>query len=406
MKIGLKRISYVLYVCCKKLLQFPRIVADYTPKFTADDTVFPARGDAYAIIVSYARSGVSDDLLGLLRALKAAGVNPIVVCNGRPKNAALAALKSEAHRILLRRNVGRDFGAYRAASLYLHRSGHKVSRMLYFNDSVIYLPGQGLTSMVGKLATSQSSVTGTFENYEIVHHIGSYAFALSGEVFHDRNVQKFWQRYRPYDIRPHAIHNGEIALSGRLKKLGYGIDVVYSVDQLATRMEAMEPAEILNLIKYMPTDWRGAFLDLARNRPFGAGTRIKDELIDGGRNRGTRPTVPALSKIKTQGTETSARLDMALQDLSKMALIDTILGEIEVRSQIHIGFGVYHRLLEAPMVKKDLLQRGIYAERDLRHVLGDLKDPLRAVVLRQLVNRGRPINMRGMRRFLVSNGLE
>lgn len=406
LKLGLKNIPYLLYVGCKKLLQLPKVVADYVPRFISDEVMYPARGDAYAIVISYARFGVSEDLLELLRTLKVSGVNPIVVCNGRAKEQEIAALKSEAHRLLLRRNIGRDFGAYRAASLFLHRSGLKASRVLYFNDSVIYLPGPGLTSMVGKLAASQAPVIGTFENYEIEHHVGSYAFALSGEVFHDCKVQRFWQRYRPYDVRPHAIHNGEIALSRRLKKLGYGMDVVYSVDQLATRMEGMDPAEILNLVRYMPTYWRGAFLDRARNHPFGAGTRIERELADRRTKPAARPTVPSLSTLKTQGVDMGDRLNSALQGLSKMALIDCILREIEDRSQVHVGFGVYHHLLGAPMVKKDLLQRGIFTEHDLRHVLGDVQDPLRAGVVRQLVSRGRPVAMRGTRRFLVNHGLE
>ena len=411
MKISLRKLSYALYVGCKKLLQFPRVMSDFSPKFIADEVVRPASGDVYAVVVNYSKFGVPGDLLDLLRTLRAANVNPVVVCNGRPKDGAYEALKSEAHRVLIRRNIGRDFGAYRAISLHLHRSGLKASRVLYFNDSVIYLAGEGLRSMIAKLVSSPYPVTGTFENHEIEHHVGSYAFSLSGEAFHNRRMQKFWQRYRPYDIRPHAIHKGEIAMSRRLKKLGYGVDVVYSVDQLATRMQTMEAADILDLVRFMPTNWRGAFLDRARSKPFGLGTRIVGELAEPkSKPTDSRPSVPSLSSLKAQTrAETRAgaeSLQFTLQKLSKMALIDCMLAEIEVRSQVHIGFGLYHHLLGAPMIKKDLLQRGVYAEHDFRNVLGGLSGPTRVDVMRQLVNRGRPIGLRGMRRFMIHNGLE
>lgn len=390
-------------------------MADYSPKFMVDETITPAVGSVYAIVVCYSGFGATDDFIELLRALRRANVNAIVVCNGQPRGPALARLRAEAHRILVRRNVGRDIGAYRAATLYLNSTKLPASRVLYFNDSVIYLAGPELDRMVRQLAESDYPVIGTFENHEFEHHIGSYAFSVSDDVFRNRKMLKFWRGYRPYDVRPHAIHNGEIGLSRRIKKLGFSIDVIYSVDRLSDKLHAMDPVQILGLVKYMPMAWRAVFLDRTRQGPLGLGMRTRGEF-------GARPAVPALEKPlglsaignaapRPRGVAAAAEADNALyaaaqQDLAKLALIDLLLGEISVRSQVHSGFGIYHHLMGAPLVKKDLLQRGIWVEHDCALILSDMPTDLRDAVLRQLINRGRPVHVRGVKRFLLHHGLE
>ncbi|MFG1361388.1 rhamnan synthesis F family protein [Xanthobacter pseudotagetidis] len=347
--------------------------------------------------------------------MRRANVNPILVCNGAPRGPALARLRAHAHRILVRRNVGRDIGAYRAATLYLNEQQLPASRVLYFNDSVIYLAGPELDRMVRQLAEGEYPVIGTFENHEFEHHIGSYAFSISAEVFGNRRMLKFWRAYRPYDVRPHAIHHGEIGLSRRMKKLGFNIDVIYSVDRLSAKLHAMDAVDILGLVKYMPMAWRSMFLDRTRQGPLGLGARLRGEFA-------ARPPAPVQDKprgLSTIGTvaprprgvvgasETdSAQYAAAQQELSKLALIDLLLGEISVHSQVHSGFGVYHVLMGAPLVKKDLLQRGIWVEHDCSLILSDMRPDLREAVMRQLINRGRPVHVRGIKRFMLHHGLE
>ncbi|WP_216076067.1 rhamnan synthesis F family protein, partial [Acinetobacter baumannii] len=75
------------------------------------------------IVVKYSKFNLGNDFLDLLTTLRNSGVNAIVVCNGRMSDASHALLAQYAHRILVRDNIGRDMGAYRAATLYLHDLG-------------------------------------------------------------------------------------------------------------------------------------------------------------------------------------------------------------------------------------------------------------------------------------------
>src|SRR5579871_2246146 len=344
-------LGYWPYVSLKKLRQSPRVIADRNPKFMADEVVRPASSDKYAIVVSYSGASLTEDFVDLLRNLRNRSINAILVCNGRPREESLVRLRAEAHRILVRRNIGRDMGAYRAATLYLNAAPLAASRILYFNDSVVYLAGPGLDRTIAAMADSAYPVVGTFENHEFHHHIGSYAFSVSGTVFRDPKVLAFWRRYRPYDIRPHAIRQGEIAMSRRLKKLGYPIDVIYSADRLGQRLHQMEGAQILDLVKYMPTAWRSIFLDRVRMGPLGPGERLTEEFSQPLRRSGeparrvlalsavgpSRPRVEAAAQPAPVGS-----LATMTEEMAKIALIDLMLGEITRGSQVHIGFGVYH----------------------------------------------------------------
>lgn len=381
----LDRLAYFACRAALKVAQQPMVLGERTPRILSDEVCRPADGTAYAIVVKYAPFRVGEDFLDLLTALRRAGVNAVVVCNGRPRDAEHAQLRDAAHRILVRPNIGRDMGAYRAASLHL--AGLDATRVLYFNDSVHYLRGPELDRMVGALARSDYDVTGTFENHEYFHHFGTYAFAVSGEVFADPRVAAFWRGYKPYDLRPHAIVRGEIGLARCVKAAGYRIDVIYGADRLAQRLDAMPVEQLAELLRYTP-------LNAQRKSPA--------VLL-----REPRTMAGAIGALRAEPP--SRRAPTPLQRLGERmereALVNEILRTFIDTSQVHFGFGVYHRVMGAPLVKKDLLARGVFLEHDAARILEALPEAQRAGLLRELISRGRPVRFGLLRRFLARHGL-
>jgi hypothetical protein len=412
----LYRIFYYLYLFSLKLVQTPRVLAEREPKIIKDELIRTASGSRYAIVVFYPGFGIDEGFIALLRSLRQADVNAIVVCNGTPARALLDQVRAEAQRILLRPNVGRDFGAYRAATLYLNQHALPASRVLYFNDSVIYLAGPQLDRLVGELAESKFPVVGAYENHELHHHLGSYAFSVSGDVFRDPRLQKFWRSYRPYDIRPHAIHQGEMGLSRSLRKAGYSFDVIYPVDRLADRLRQLDPADIISLGRYMSHGWRSMLIERTRNGPIGPSDSLAAEFatVQSAEQRGKTPTLSAIDPggLRRRSGSGAARapnelaLSLATRGLAKQALIDLMIGDIAGRSQIHAGFGLYHVLMGSPMVKKDLVQRQVYLEQDCSLVLDDVPEATRAAIMRTLINRGRPVHWRGLKLFRLHYGFD
>lgn len=395
MKIKLDRPRLAWYVATKKLSQLPKIIKERTPQIISDEICRPAQGDVFAIVVKYVKFGLSADFLALLDSLSAASVNTIVVCNGAPDAQMKALLAAKVHRIIVRRNIGRDFGAYRAATLHLAAQGFKPSRVIYLNDSVYYLAGPALDDFTRKLAASPYDVVGALENHAHSHHLGSYALSLSGAAFADPKILRFWQRYRPYDLRPYVIKKGELRLSNTLRRCGYRFDTVYGAEKLADRLAAMSLAEIVDHMRYLPRHFQITGMVPALGSAASLASLFTDGDDDGGSNTRT-PPAPRLP------LGADARPEAALV---KATLIDAIMRAVTTHSQIHEGFGLFHRLLDCPLVKKDLLQRDIFTEHQMVAILDRMPKDESATVLRELINRGRPTYVRGKARFMMDHGL-
>ncbi|MBR0674137.1 rhamnan synthesis F family protein [Neoroseomonas soli] len=402
-------LAYRAFCVGTKLAQAPAVIREGTPRILSDEVTTPVQGDRFAIVVKYAKFGLTEDFTDLLAALKRARVNAIVVCNGHLAPEEAARLRSLAHRIMVRPNIGRDMGAYRAATLHLHRSGLMPSRVLYFNDSVIYLRGQGLDDMVAALAESSYDVAGTFENHEFAHHVGTYAFSISGAVFADRNVQRFWRRYRPYDLRPYAIRRGEVAYTECVRRCGYRIDVIYSADKLASRLGALPFHTLVEHLRYIPF---GAFRDYAINDLIAGAVKTGALLYRKAPESAPPPArTPRLSDYRSRTVPTNEEAEAHAQFLrlsetmKSEVLINHMMGLIINCSQVHYGFGLFHRVMGSPLVKKDLLVRGVFFEHDCTRILDTVPAERRNGIMRELISRGRPVNFDWMRRFRLRHGL-
>lgn len=402
------KLMYHAYCTGVKVRQFPSVLRERKPSLISDEVLTEPTGGTYALVVKYSGFTLGDDYVGLLASLQEAGVNTIVVCNGRVNDTSYEVLKQYAHRILVRVNVGRDMGAYRAATLYLHDHGLRPDRLLYFNDSVAYVRGKGLSDLIGRLINSRYDVVGSFENHQFDHHIGSYVFSVSGAVFRDPRVQRFWRRYRPYDLRTHAIKHGEISLSRHLRRGGYGIDVVYSAERLAQRLYDLDLVSLIGLIQFMRPAFRLQPLDDLMARPLAA-RRLTKAFAEQDESSGTPlPATPTISSYTAHHAallNSTRAVDEVAETLARHALVDRLMLEVTQGSQIHLGFGLYHRILDCPLIKKDLLARAIYLEHDCNMILDRLPNDARASIMRELVSRGRPLNVQGMRRFLLNHGL-
>jgi len=424
-----------IYTLGSKLVQLPGVRGERQPRFESDQTVAPARSGVYAIVVKYAGHGESANLHVLLDALKRAQVNTVLVCNGEVPPEELRALSQRVYRVMVRRNVGRDFGAYRAATLNLLAEGIEPERMLYFNDSLLYIEGVELDRLVAEFIFSEFDVVGLGEN-QYQHHIGSYALSVDGAAFMHPKFRRFWQDYAPYDLRKHTIHTGELGLTAMLKSVGCSIDVVYDVTRLARKLRDMPLHEVIDAMRWLPFGFRRHVLMDVLGQSFSARGLILDASASASANSGARtapgadlapagtPTLGALRSLRdADGSvallsreEATVRaaphmseikgMEQSAQRLSRQLLIDHILEHVTNGSQLHFGFGLFYRLLGCPVVKRDLFSRGLYREHDFADILDNVPAPTRQRLLRDLINRGRLDMQLGLwRGLLFRNGM-
>jgi len=335
--------------------------------------------------------------------------------------------------VMVRRNVGRDFGAYRAATLRLLSQGLKPERVLYFNDSLLYIEGTELDRLMAEFIFSEFDVVGLGEN-QYQHHVGSYALSVSGVAFMHPRFRAFWQDYVPYELRKHTIHAGELGLTAMLKSLGCSIDVVYDATRLARKLRDMPLHEVVDAMRWLPFGFRRHALMDVLGQSFSARGMILEAVVPpGAPASGLSAAHPAPAGTPTLGAMRSLRdadggvallsreeaavratpqmteargMEQSAQRLSRQLLIDHILEHVTVGSQLHFGFGLFYRLLGCPVVKRDLFSRGLYREHDFADILDNVPAPTRQRLLRDLINRGRMDMQLGFwRGLLFRNGM-
>lgn len=187
------------------------------------------------VIAIWERESLRPDVAGLLKVLRMKGFNSLVVNTSRLTESQIAQLDCSIY--LERFNFGRDFGSYKEAMLHLYKwhPGFVNSRLVLLNDSVFYSE-QGLEIFVDELATSSFPVVGATENFEIRHHLGSFAVSVSSEILRNKRFQKYWYRYRKTDLRTKTIKRGEMGLSKVLASVSTSnppLRAMYSVSRVA-----------------------------------------------------------------------------------------------------------------------------------------------------------------------------
>ena len=140
---------------------------------------------------------VRDDVRRHLRALAAAGFSVVFASNAGTLTAeALAALQTVCAGILVRRNVGLDFGAWREALdwLQLPRAGTEL--VLLVNDSV-YGPFRPLDDLLAKLDFTAADAWSCTDSGQIAPHLQSYWLAFGPTVIQSETWRRFWAGVRP-----------------------------------------------------------------------------------------------------------------------------------------------------------------------------------------------------------------
>lgn len=185
-------------------------------------TVLKADGDLagnVAIVVTYPRTPLARSTERLLQSLTEHGYRTVLVVNGLARDCP-AAWTALASHVLVRPNIGRDFGGYQAATRYLVASADssRLGRVAYFNDSVFYPPE--LAKCLSNWLSGKAEVSSLYVNLEARPHMQTFAFYIAGSHLRGSRVRKFWRTYYPSNQRMHAIRKGEIRLSRALVRDG------------------------------------------------------------------------------------------------------------------------------------------------------------------------------------------
>jgi hypothetical protein len=181
--------------------------------------IYPEDNELYLISIQNLVEGLIDSKF-----------SPVVVSNGAIPSNLLRMLESKKVTILLRRNYGRDFAAYKYGILWVTRNFEpsNIQSLICVNDTLNW-PNSS-RHIIEKSKGQQWG--GMYLNLADNTHVNSFYMRFDASVINGKSFLKFWKRYLPSQYKRHAIHKGEIKLSTVLLKEGFLPKVIVTADYL------------------------------------------------------------------------------------------------------------------------------------------------------------------------------
>ncbi len=168
------------------------------------------------------RSAVRPYVERYIASLGQEGLSVVLVSNcGWLPPETLARLKQFCRAIVIRRNVGYDFGAWADVLRLLELPRADTSRVILANDSV-YAPIASLAAVCGRVnELGDADVIGATDSWQTRYHMQSYFLVASRNVLTSEAWSRFWRRVRPLPSKYSIIHRYEIGLSQHLLRAGF-----------------------------------------------------------------------------------------------------------------------------------------------------------------------------------------
>ena len=204
------------------------------------------RGQELALLVTHTATGaIKPQVEEYLRALADDGIATLlIVVTDRPVDLAPAVMETAAG-VLIRENVGYDFGAW-AHALTLHPEAYGAPILYLLNDSVVPASGGRLGRVLARVRASDADLIGLTGSLEYRWHLQSYFLALKGRALSSFTLQHFFASAEVVDDKDDVIRRFELPLAQRAEEAGCRVEALFP------SAGAQNP--VLN-------DWRGLIAD-------------------------------------------------------------------------------------------------------------------------------------------------
>ncbi len=327
-----------------------------------------------ALIALFEKGKIRNDVKGLLITLKNKGFNIVGVNTQKLDEEERKYFDLYVERF----NYGRDFGSYKVGFLNLFKIKNlKLDKLLLLNDSIFYAK-TNLENLIDDLCNESFDVIGATENFEIIHHIGSFCLSISSEIFTSKRFKSYWKKFRPTDIRPHNIKYGEMYLSKALfasAREQKKVKVLYDTKRYAGFLNSNDE-NVINFDKYTRkgTKWwdvgigravvqniikRSASKALVSTMQFdnNPGSFSFDFDIDGDEYE----FVDNIDGIKAF----LKRVGISISEKELLRVIrQTLIFSYRDGSQIHQNF-LWNLAMGCPILKNDLVYRNVISMDDI-----------------------------------------
>ncbi len=178
------------------------------------------------------RGVVRQQLLDYMRDLAENGRGIVFVTNsGKLRPEAMRALQGLCAAVIIRRNVGYDFGAWADAlhELGLPRAG--TEEVILANDSV-FGPLLPLGDVLRRLDYSKAEIWGLTESWQVRYHLQSFFLAFGPAALRSETFAKFWNGVRPVPAKSYIVKTYEIGVTQAMVKGGLRCAALWTYETL------------------------------------------------------------------------------------------------------------------------------------------------------------------------------
>ncbi len=193
----------------------------------------PTLGARVALFVHFdGRGAVQPYVRQYLAALQDIGCSVLFVSNAEKlQPEAMEAIKPLCAGILVRRNIGYDFGAMRDGMEHFGLPRANTDMLIIANDSV-YGPLLPLDDLLGRIDFGEADLWGATDSWQGRYHLQSFFLVASGALLRNPAWSAFWSRVRPVASKIWIVNRYELGLTQWMIRFGVHCAAVWPYSTL------------------------------------------------------------------------------------------------------------------------------------------------------------------------------
>jgi len=189
---------------------------------------------------------LADYVVAYVRALHGIGFSVVFITNsGSLHPDSLIALQPLCRAVIVRRNVGYDFGAVREVLDLLGLPRLETQRLLIANDSV-YGPLVPIADMVARANFDEADVWAPTESWQNRYHLQSYFLLAGRRAITSPAWQAFWRGVRQISSKRWVVARYEVGLTQKLLKAGLRCRSLWPYHDLLDQTAAIPTPDGIN----------------------------------------------------------------------------------------------------------------------------------------------------------------
>ncbi|QWD49719.1 hypothetical protein G7Z35_01740 [Polynucleobacter paneuropaeus] len=333
------RIKKIIYYFFSYSLDLPsRIIEVFNPIFHSYNLrvtkIFDNKSETSKIIfifVVFQKNKIPFYVKNVLECLEKLKVTVHIIANEDIGVDAVDYLNTKCHRLILRKNIGRDFGAYKdgiASVDIMH-----YEKLFLINDSIFYF-NKNLSKLFERVIADDADVISLFENFEIRYHAQSFFIGFSKNVISKDFFIGYWRAYMPFSSRLHSINAGEVGLSKSLIANGFCPIALNNMYELRRKLLVTPATQIMQLLDIIWAEYPST---------------IKNSL------KVIRSEIQSSYNLAELRLELNSALEPNIFFSQK--IISDIIRALEKANPTHFGPMLFAKLLGANYFKRDLYFR-------------------------------------------------